>query len=276
MLLMCLWTATSRADEARIVVPETTAPFRPIVARIAVPNDPYSQVVTAWSADPDTSFRPVRVDAADELDVWATPGAHWLECIVVINRYEDQTVLVPDEQEPANVAKYKSKTLRVLLGTDVKKYRQPFTVGPLPKTPDTPGTPQTPNTPTTPLDPITPKTPTDGDLAGVYGLAPKVRDKVAELVPIANRAKVAGLAKVYLDAANEVIDNKLTVLNAARRLQELNGTVLLTDDDKDAWKPFLDWLGGEMLKLAAQGKLLDKKGVIVALSEISLGLSLAK
>lgn len=266
---MCLWGANSPADDAtKIVVAEKTPPFKPIVAKIAVPSDPFAEVITTWSADEGTAYRAVRVDGADELDIWAAPGPHWLACIVVIHRYQDQTVLVPDDQDPTNVAKYKPKTLRITLSTSVKEYRQPFLIGPLPPT-------KNPNTPTS-IDPRTPEAPPDGDIAGLYGLAPRVRDKAVAVVQAQYRAKAAGLADAYRVAATELIDGKLGVLNAAKRLKELNAGALSTDAEREAWKPFLDWLGGEMAALAAAGKLLSAKDVVSALAEISLGLSLVK
>jgi hypothetical protein len=137
--------------------------------------------------------------------------------------------------------------------------------GPIPPPgPDPIPPPDPPNTP--PSDP----TP---DINGVFGLAPKVRDK-ASTVPPEHRGKAAALSGVYRVAALDVIEGKITVLNAASRLKALNSSVLTTEAERVAWKPFLDWLGTEMTALAASGKLLDAKDVVTALSEISYGLSL--
>ena len=139
---------------------------------------------------------------------------------------------------------------------------------------DPPRPPRPPQPPTDPPQPPTP--PTDGDIDGLFGLAPKVRDKVNELVPAEYRDIAKKLADAYRRAAEEVIDGKLTVANAARRLRELNGEALTTKAERDAWKPFLDWLGKEMGTLATSGKLTSAKDVVAALSEISLGFGLVK
>lgn len=278
VLFICLLSGFASAADTAIVVPESTPPFKPIVARIVVPADPYIDVITTWSADEGTSFRSVRVNGADELDVWAAPGEHWLACIVVTHRYQEQVVLVPDEQDPTNMAKVKPKTIRVTLGTDVKQYRQSFAVAPLPVPPTSPSPPQLPpvDPPKVPPPTPSPTPPSDGDIAGLFGLAPKVRDKATTLVPAQHRGRSSALADVYRVAAIEVIDGKMGVLNVAKRLKELNGGALKTDDERDAWSPFLVWLGGEMTAMAGAGKLLSAKDVVAALSEISLGLSLVK
>lgn len=290
LTILLIFASGVGAEEPKIVVPDSSPPFKPIVARIAVPNDPYSEVITSWKADDGVAFRPVRVADADELDIWATPGLHKLSCIVVIHKYKDQVVLVPDDQEPTNAAKYKTETIRISLGTSIKEYYQTFTVLPLPITKSEPETPITPNNqpPTTPTTPITPplinppttpnvpNTPApDEEITSLFNLVLRVKAK-AEAVPKEHRYKSEALAGVYREAADEVIDGKLGVLNAASRLKAMNEAVLPTNENKEAWKPFLDWLGGEMTKMAVSGKLTSGKDVVAALSEISLGLSLVK
>lgn len=144
-----------------------------------------------------------------------------------------------------------------------------------------PGTPQPPTTPTIPIPgqppiitpPITP--PADPpDLQGLFGLAPKVRDAVNQLVHPSYQHHAAGLAKVYHEAADKVISGEINRSNAAKKIGEMNGTVLTTKEDRAAWKPFLDWLGDEMIKLTLAGKITTNKLVTVAIAEISLGLSL--
>lgn len=139
---------------------------------------------------------------------------------------------------------------------------------------DPPRLPRPPQPPTD--DPKPPAPPTDDDLDGLFGLGPKVRDKVDELVPEEYRDLAKKLADTYRKAAEEVIDGKLTVTNAAKRLRELNGEALTTNAEREAWKPFLDWLGKEMGSLATSGKLTSAKDVVAALSEISLGFGLVK
>jgi hypothetical protein len=149
-----------------------------------------------------------------------------------------------------------------------------------PKPPTCPPTSPPTGPPITPTDPPSepppdPKPPTDDELHGLYGLAPKVRDAIPTMVPQNQRHHATALADVYRDAAKAVIKGELTALNAAGKLKQMNAAVLTTPEERKAWEPFFQWLGEEMMMLASHGKLNSAKGVVTALSEISLGMALA-
>lgn len=144
------------------------------------------------------------------------------------------------------------------------------------------GPPTTPNVPTTPkpVPPTTPPTnppeapPTDDEIQGLFGLAPKVRDRIV-LLPKVTAMEIAGLALNYREVAEYLTKPEATVREAQRKLVALNAAVLKTPEQREAWSAFWPWINGEMNKLDAAGKLADPVKVCAAFAEIYLGFTLA-
>lgn len=122
---------------AQIDVPESTAPFQPIVARLTLSIDENSEATVNWTADPGATFIP----SAERfgLHVWAKPGEHWLKASATIVKFEKRQVFVPDPQDPTNVAKAKLETLKVFVSSEVREFPvKPFRVTEAPRPPPDP------------------------------------------------------------------------------------------------------------------------------------------
>lgn len=111
-----------------ITVPESTPAFKPIVARFIGERDAQTEYVASWSTDAESSFRAVLTSHVAELDIWSPPGDHWVKLNLVVQRFEDQQVFVPDPQAPTDPTKAKPATIRILKSTEVKEWTKAFRV----------------------------------------------------------------------------------------------------------------------------------------------------
>jgi hypothetical protein len=261
-LLLAGCVSAADAPSFTVSAPPQVRIGSPIIITVQL-TDPTADVVMFYRAirqsDPKASITLVKDPCRQTVCyVWAETSAYEIEVEGVI-------------RTDAEARAVKRTTIHVFRDPGAPRLPPP----PLDK-PDDPFAPETPPEQPPPKPPTDqPKPPTDGDLGGLFGLGPKVRDKINELVPEEYRDLAGGLADVFRKAAEEVIDGKISPLNAAKRLKELNGTVLTNDAARAAWKPMLDWLSKELTTLATSGKLTSVKDVVAALSEISLGFKLA-
>lgn len=272
----------------QLVLQDQYAQHAPIVIRCEVPSVPLTTITLLWSVDEAAYSLPCPTkNGVDELHVWAPPGEHWAEATVISNRYREQVIRIPDQDEPANPAKFKVDTVRINVSTDVQRYKKKFSVsGVPPSTPITPTTPKPlpPNTPPksppqTP--PPNPTPPTDDELKGLYNIAPKIRDRIALMQDI-TLEEIIGIAKNYRDAATEIASGQATVDdmmgNASKRIKgrlgKMHAEVLATPKQLAAWSTFWPWLDNEYAKLKRVGKLSDDPIKVVALlSEVFSGLA---
>lgn len=291
---IALLAATIWAQVAcgQLVVQDQYAQHAPIVIRCEVPSVQMTAVTLLWAVDEDSYSIPCpSKNGVDELHVWAGPGEHWAEATIISTRYQEQEVLIRDPDAPTDPTKFKTKLIRITLSTDAQRFKKKFSVSgvPVPTPKPTPPTPQPPPIP----DPPVPTPPTEDEIQGLFGLAPKVRDRVL-LMPDATAAQIAGLAMNYREVATMISEDKLTVDGMQQKLAELNAKVLKTEAERKAWASFWPWLGQQMHSLDVAGKFAarvlphgtvqydasgkrinDPKKITAALVEIYLGLALA-
>lgn len=119
-LIIAVFAGLARADGLQ-VAPEYP-PHIPIVLEKPEYNPPILQpgveaeVDVAWKFDDGAKFLP---GPGDTIHVWATPGAHVVEAIVVATLFKQEDVLGPD---------MKAKTIKVFVGTDIVRWEKSFVV----------------------------------------------------------------------------------------------------------------------------------------------------
>lgn len=145
------------------------------------------------------------------------------------------------------------------------------TNGTLPQPPTTP--PQLPRPPPPETPRPKPQPPTDDDITGIFGLAPKIRDRIA-LMPKLKTDEIVGIAQNYRVVLTELSQGKITLDDSKRKIAELNGKVLVSAEQRANWAPFWTMLNGEMNKLDRAGKLKTAQDAGAAFAEIYLGLTL--
>lgn len=209
---------------AQILLPDKFEPFAPIIVSCAAIVPDKAEVQIIWRTD-DASNTYVS-DCEKKLFVWAPPGDHWIEALVVIRVYKEVQVIKQDTFNPSDSSKWQFETIKVIDSVHVQRYDKKFSVsGVVPPSP-IPPTP-TPPTPTpVPPEPVEP-------------FAAKVREWL-KAVPSANysKEKALAIADNYAAVAAQAVAtqdrwNLEAFVNATK---ERNRNSLSTEDIL-AWGP---------------------------------------
>lgn len=130
----------------QITVPDEIAPHEPIIAgcNCILPQGGIAEFI--WRTDQLSKSAPV--ENGTKLHVWAGPGSHYIETIVIA--YREMMVFVPDPQFPNDPAKAKPEKIRVYINMQRfdKTYKVTGTPTPPPPGPDPPPPPPPPPGPT--------------------------------------------------------------------------------------------------------------------------------
>lgn len=193
LLAAALFLSVTQTQAQLVVSPELSAPHTPIFVALAAPVEPNTTVKTIWTSDlPQSSY----VDLGDNrLAVWAPPGEHFFEVLVVAQSFEEIDVFKPNPDDPKNLDKGTWEKRRVSKDFSINKYREKFTVTGVVPNP-TPGPDPTPGPGPTP----TPG-PTPGGLAGEV-------QAVLKSMPtgVYDKAKALDIADNYITVGSQGSD----------------------------------------------------------------------
>lgn len=128
--------------------------------------------------------------------------------------------------------------------------------------------PEPPKADPTPQEPSPPPTPQP------TAFARSVRDAVQRLVPAADRDVAVALAQSYAGNALLIESGAWTVIDAKRGKQRDANAVAL-GAKAASWKPFLEWMTGELKAFEAAGSLSAPADVAKKWAEIAAGLLLS-
>lgn len=148
ILLACLWCT---ATQAQIIVNEVYQPFERIIAVCDLDVDEGVDVRYQWRSD----LKDEQISVLEDgrlLHIWAQPGNHWLEVIVVTQKVRILEIPKFDPEDPKNWEKVTWEKVRVAESLDVSRYDSQFKVegtapGPGPDPGPTPDIPDTPDPP---------------------------------------------------------------------------------------------------------------------------------
>lgn len=245
--------------QAQITIPDVIPPHEPIVAGCNCTVPKGATVLFMWRTD--AASRSILSEKGDQIYVWAPPGEHFVEAIVIVQTFKTLKVLVPDPDDPNKPPK--TETLKIQDTIDVQRYDKTYRVsGTVPPGPNPPGpNPPGPNPPPTP----TPILPPLGKVAyeGAIKVEATARAKATELA--ANHESVAArLAAGGFSGADE----QAQLEAAGAELTKLNRATCSAPGVRDAWLPTFTSLK----------EALDKEGTatkeqyITAWNDIAKGL----
>jgi len=228
VLLLCLWEVPATAQ---INVPDHLDPYQPIVAgcQCIVPQNGKAQFM--WEADGNSKYIPS--DDGTKLYIWAPPGNHSVNVLVIVQSFKDVQVVVVDPADPNNKDKWTFKTISVVDSFDVQRYSKNYTVGDTPPPGPTPG--PTPNPTPTPTP-----TPTPDDFTALA-------QKWLKDIPPASYSKDLALAIAdnYSSVASQAVATSGWDLNAFVSHTKALNTAKLSDPQK-----LQDWLNHFFVPLA--------------------------
>jgi hypothetical protein len=156
-ILLCLLGLCPSVATAQIVMPDNIDPYRKIVAGCdcIVPKDGLVQI--RWRVDPqsESAIKPaVGEERVDKLHIWAPPGNHWVQALVIVTTMQEIRAEVTDTQGNKSI-----QTIKVPSGFQFFDYDKNFTVGkpgpgPAPGPDPPPGPDPDPGPGPTPTDPF--------------------------------------------------------------------------------------------------------------------------
>lgn len=138
---------------AQIVMPDTIEPYKKIVAGCdcIVPKDGLVQIRWRVNAPAESAVKPATgTERVDKLHIWAPPGTHYVQAIVIVTSMQEIRAEVTDSEGNKSI-----QTIKVPSGFEFFDYDKTFTVGkpgpgpgpgpdPPPPGPDPPGPGPTP------------------------------------------------------------------------------------------------------------------------------------
>jgi hypothetical protein len=142
-LLLCLLPGVAMAQ---LTVPDVVAPYEPIVigCNCIIPEG--GEADFHWTVDSKSKYVGVPADKPTKLHVWAPPGPHSVEALVIVKTFQSFTILV-------NKDTGETREVRLPVNFDIQRYSKSYTVGDKPLPPDNPDNPDNPDPP--PPPPIT-------------------------------------------------------------------------------------------------------------------------
>lgn len=235
-MLLMLWQASAAAQ---LTIPDVVQPYAKIVAGCDCIIPQGAEVTFDWSFSSNVQYEVS--ENTYRAYLWAPPGDHQAEVLVVIKHYKELWVLEVDPQDPQNKDKWKVVQKKVLDAVDWQRYSKRFKVGGQPGPGPGPG--PGPEPPPPGPDPPPGPGPTDP-------LAKKVHEWLAA-VPrqYYSKDKVMKFANVYASVASRAV--------ATSDVQNLEGFLTMTKTENakvvnndpaevEAWRqPFFVPLGKE-------------------------------
>lgn len=251
---------------AQILVPSEVEPYEPIRAGCDCIVPDGAKVVFLWRTD-DTSQHEV-VDSekgkGTRLHIWAPPGQHWIEATVIVQQFEEITVLVPDPMDPKNPEKATLKTIQVAKQFSADQYSAKYTVKgavPTPTPIPTPG-PQPGPTPT--------PTPTPGPSPNPLGGFSGEVQAWIKAIPASSysKTKMIMVADNYATIGSQGSDTgKQGTWNLAafvQKTKELNYATLTTDEIAAWGETFFRPLATYQAKYVNDRKIKDTDRAAIA------------
>ena len=135
---------------AQLTVPDLVPPYEPIIVgcNCIVPENGVAQFM--WRTDQLSKYR--EVENGTKLHVWAAPGPHYAEAIVIVRTFAEFTIQVADPKDPTKMILQKMK---LPTSFNIQRYDKNYTVGTIPVPPGPGPNPPGPNPPgPTPSDPF--------------------------------------------------------------------------------------------------------------------------
>ena len=107
-VLLILW---SLPVFGQITVPDRVDPYQPIVAgcNCIIPAGGKAQFM--WSADKASKY--ITSDDGFKLYIWAPPGRHSVDVVVLIQTMRKVWIIIPDPADPQNKDKWKLQEIEV-------------------------------------------------------------------------------------------------------------------------------------------------------------------
>jgi hypothetical protein len=112
---------------AQLTIPDTIEAYKPIVAGCNCIVPEKGKAVFQWSVDPTSAS--IASDDNSKLYIWAAPGQHNVEVVVMIETFKDVQVIVVDPNDPNNKDKWTLKTVQMISDVSFNKYAKSYTVG---------------------------------------------------------------------------------------------------------------------------------------------------
>lgn len=200
---------------AQLTVPDVVAPYEPIICgcNCIIPEN--GQASFLWTVDSKSKYRGVPEEAPTKIHVWAPPGQHSVEAIVIVKLFETYTIVVNKETG-------ETREIRVPVNFDIQRYSKNYTVGnapnPPPDNPDNPDPPPGPG----PTDPFA-----------------KEVQKWLKALPAGHyiKARALGIADNYQAVASEAVAVQGTydILAFSQKTKDKNWATL-GNDGVLAWK----------------------------------------
>lgn len=233
----------------QITIPDKVAPYDPIVAgcNCIVPQGGKPTFMWSW----DKASKVIQSDDTFKLYIWAPPGAHSVDAVVLVQIFKDVQIVVPDPNNPSDTSKWTLKTIQVIDSVDFQHYSKEYIVGdsptpvPVPPGPTPPG--PTPPGPTPPGP-----TPTD-DFS-------KQAQAWLKAVPAASYKKetATAIADNFQATASQAVATSGWNLNAFVTDTKNRNRATLTPAELAAWgTPFFQPLAQYQAKLFNDRKLTE-------------------
>jgi hypothetical protein len=226
----------------QLTVPDVVAPYEPIVigCNCIVPENGEASFI--WSVDSKSKFRGVPEEAPVRIHVWAPPGAHSAEAVVIVKTFQEFTILIAD---PADSSKTITKKVKLPVNFDIQRYSKSYVVG-------TPGPGPAPG-PDPPPDPS--PGPGPGPPPPADPFAAEVR-KWLKAVPPSSYSIVGAMAIAdnYQAVASEAVATQANfdILAFSAKTKEKNHATLSVTGVQPWVEPFFRPLAQYQSKLAEQ------------------------
>lgn len=241
---------------AQITVPDTVPPYEPIIAGCNCIIPKGATVLFMWRTDAQSKSVVVGVNG-EQLHVWAPPGPHYIEAIVIVQTFVDQKIIEPDPDHPDDRTKDKVKTIKVQKSLDVQRYEKGYSVT---------GTPPTPPGPTPPGP--TPPGPTPPVPPSLTGIAKLAYDQ-AMLIPTTHRSIASRLADNAESVSAGLAAGRFADIEAAaKEYTTMNRSVVGTTGPlRDAWIPFF-----KVIQVEFDAKVVTQDQYVAAWADLARGL----
>ena len=134
---------------AQLTVPDLVPPYEPIICGCdcIIPANGVAQFM--WRTDNLSKYR--EVENGTKLHVWAAPGPHYVEAIVIVQTFAEFTIQVADPKDPTKTILQKVK---LPTSFNIQRYDKNYTVGVIPVPPGPGPNPPGPGPVPTPSDPF--------------------------------------------------------------------------------------------------------------------------
>jgi len=125
-LMACLFLSSTICS-AEIIVKDTYEPSDPVVITCKTEKETSDHTIFNWKYSDKLKNGVIKVEK-DCLHIWASKGTYEIECISIIPRTINLTVLIRDTSFPDDIGKAKIQDRDVIEGFSVEVYNQTFSV----------------------------------------------------------------------------------------------------------------------------------------------------